>query len=139
MQRFFTLLCCLFFLFINANAQQTFPVNGPTDPRHITYAITNVRLYVDYKTVVDPATILIRDGLILEAGAGVTVPSDAVVYDYKGKTIYPSLIELVSDYGQPELKRPQGNFEDPQLLTNTKGAYDWNQAVKAEVDAYRSF
>ena len=34
-------------------------------------------------------------------------PSDAVVYDYKGKTIYPSLIELVSDYGQPELKRPQ--------------------------------
>ena len=27
----------------------------------------------------------------------------------------------------------------PQFISNTKGAYNWNQAVRAEYDAFRTF
>ena len=119
-------------------AQQTFPVNGTTDPKHITYAFTNAAIYVDYKTLFTQGTMIVRDGLILDVGDKLIIPSDAVVYDLKGKTIYPSLIDIYSDYGLPEVKRSQPS-DGPQLLSATKGAYNWNQSVRAEYDAYKNF
>ena len=120
-------------------AQVTFPVNGPTDPRHTTYVFTHARVFVDYKTVIDSATMVVRDGKIVDVGREVQIPQGAVVYDVPGRNIYPSLIDIHSDYGMPEVKRAN-NREDgsPQFLSNTKGAYNWNQAIKAEYDAYRS-
>ncbi len=121
-------------------AQATFPVNGPTDPRHTVFAFTNARIHVDYKTIVDSATLLIRDGKVLEVGKEVSVPKDAVVMDLGGKSIYPSLIDMHSDYGMPEVKREHATHETgPQFLSNTKGAYHWNQAIRSEYDAYRNF
>lgn len=121
-----------------AIAQATFPVNGPTDPRHTVFAFTHARIFVDYKTVVDSATLVIRDGKVLEVGREVAVPKEAVVFDLAGKTIYPSLIDIHSDYGMPEVKRAGGQDGGPQFLSNTKGAYHWNQAVRPEYDAYRN-
>ncbi|HNP47622.1 MAG TPA: amidohydrolase family protein [Bacteroidia bacterium] len=120
-------------------AQETFPVNGTTDPRHTTFAFTGVKIVVDENITLDSATLLVRDGRVLNSGKGISVPSDAVVFDLKGKCIYPSLVESFSDYGMPEVKRPSGGDGFPQFLSNTKGAYNWNQAVRAEFDAYRNF
>src|SRR6185295_3029982 len=92
----------LVFLSVQLNAQVTFPVNGPTDPKHITYAFTNAKVFTDYKTTIDNATLIIRDGYIVEVGAGASVPKDAVVYDLKGKYIYPSFIDMFTDYGMPD-------------------------------------
>src|SRR5580693_4879250 len=100
-------LLSAFLLSRTLNAQVTFPVNGPTDPKHITYAFTNAKIFTDYKTSIDNATLIIRDGLIVDAGKNVAVPKDAVVYDLKGKYIYPSLIDIFTDYGMPEQKKPQ--------------------------------
>src|SRR5207237_5576788 len=86
----------------------------------------------------DSATLIIRDGIILQAGKGINVPADAVVYDLKGKFIYPSFVDIFSDYGLPEVKKPQSS-EAPQLFTNIKGAYNWNQAIHSEYDAIKSF
>jgi imidazolonepropionase-like amidohydrolase len=110
------------------HAQVTFPVNGTTDPKHLTYAFTRAKIVVDYKTVIDSATLLVRDGVILDAGKGITVPADAVVYDVSGRTIYPSLIDIFSDFGIPQPgKASQNDAVLPQFLSNTKGAYSWNQ------------
>lgn len=134
-------MLCILFCF-PLKAQVTFPVNGPTDPRHITYAFTNAVIQVDWKTRLDSATLLIRDGIITDVGAGIVVPSDAVVTDLEGKYIYPSLIDIFSDYGLPEISRnrkPDDDEGSPQFLSNTKGAYGWNQAIRAEYDAGRNF
>ncbi|MFM2206956.1 MAG: hypothetical protein RL213_931 [Bacteroidota bacterium] len=123
-----------------AFAQATFPVNGAPDPRHTAFALKGARIFVDYKTVIDSATLLIKDGIILEVGREVAVPSEAVVLDVSGRTIYPSFIDIHSDYGMPEVKRaPGGDDGYPQFLSNTKGAYSWNQAVRAEYEGYRTF
>ena len=70
-----------------------------------------------------------------------TVPKDAASIDCKGKYIYPSFIDLISDYGitvaeQP--KRTRGFFQ-AQFVSDTKGAYGWNQAIRPETDASKIF
>ncbi|MFM7216473.1 MAG: amidohydrolase family protein, partial [Bacteroidota bacterium] len=140
MKRLLLSLAGLLLLLGSANAQVTYPVNGPSDPRHTLFAFTHCRIHVDYRTVVDSATLLVRDGIIQDVGKEIQVPADAVVYDLGGKTIYPSFIDLHSDYGMPEVKRPgYDETASPQFLSNTKGAYDWNQAVRPEGDAFRIF
>ncbi len=133
-----TLLLGILFYVKVAFSQQTFPVNGTTDPRHLTYALINATIYTDYKTSISAATLLVRDGAIEDVGQSVKVPDDAIVYDLKGKMIFPSFIDIFSDYGLPEVKKPFPN-ENPQMVTALKGAYNWNQAIRSEYDAANYF
>jgi len=137
-----TLLATLLFHAIFSTAQVTFPVNGVADPRDGCYAFTNATLVKDGATTITGATLIIRDGLIVGAGAGLALPKDAVIIDCKGKYIYPSFIDLYSDYGIPAPERQGRSFDfraPAQLTSNTKGAYDWNQAIHPETEGARLF
>ncbi len=138
MQKIYSLAIVALASCIQLKAQVTFPVNGTTDPKHLTYAFKNAKIFTDYKTSIDSATLIIRDGLIVDAGKNSSIPNDAVVYDLKGKFIYPSLIDIFSDYGLPEVPKRK-NEENPQFLSNTKGAYNWNQAIRPEYEANKNF
>ncbi|TAE23113.1 MAG: amidohydrolase [Cytophagales bacterium] len=118
-------------------AQTTFPRNGVYDERPGLYAFTNATIIVDAKTTLQNATLLIRDGRVEAVGTGITPPAGAVVADLKGRRIYPSLIDIDSDYGMPEVQRPRGGGfgAPPQLESNKKGPYYWNQAVQPENEA----
>ncbi len=138
MKRIYTLAIFVVASAIQSFAQITFPVNGTTDPKHLTYVFKNAKLFTDYKTSIDSATLIIRDGLISDAGKNLVIPKDAVVYDLKGKYIYPSLIDIFTDYGLPEAAKKKDR-ENPQFISNTKGAYGWNQAISPEYEAYKNF
>lgn len=124
-------------------AQETFQVNGVGDKRDGCYAFTNATIVKDAQTTLTNATLVIRDGKIVSVGNGVAIPKDAVVVDCKDKYIYPSFIDIFSDYGMPQQQRQQAggfNFNAPaQLTSNQKGAYGWNQALKSDVQAYKLF
>ncbi|HNR18767.1 MAG TPA: amidohydrolase family protein [Bacteroidia bacterium] len=119
--------------------QQTFPVNGINDNRHTVFAFSNAKIYVDYKTIIDSATLIIKDGYIVAVGKTIVIPKDAITYNLNGKYIYPSFIELYSDYGITEQRTKPKEGNTPQFLSNTKGAYGWNQAIRPEIDAYKYF
>jgi imidazolonepropionase-like amidohydrolase len=123
-------------------AQQTFPTAAPSDERTGLHAFTNATIYTDYKTRIEGATLLIRDGKVVAAGLNVTVPKDAATHDCSGKTIYPSFIDLyATDYGLPVPPRNEGGGfgRGPQPLSNKKGAYSWNQALRPEYNAAAEF
>ena len=125
-------------------AQSTFPINGVADPREHCYAFTHATIVKDGASTLSDATLIIRDGLIVGAGTGLAIPKDAVIIDCSGKYIYPSFIDLYSDYGMPVpdrgAGRPAFDFRAPaQIESNTKGAYNWNQAIHPETDASRLF
>ena len=122
-------------------AQETFPKNGAYDERPGRYAFTNATIVVDSKTTISNATLLIENGVIREVSKTVKIPVGTVVVDLKGKYIYPSLIDLDSDYGMPEVKveRRGGGRQTPQLESNKKGAYGWNQAIQPEINASQLF
>ncbi|GAC1394991.1 MAG: amidohydrolase family protein [Sediminibacterium sp.] len=123
-------------------AQETFPVNGIADKRQGCYAFTNATIVQNTRSTIQKATLVIRDGKILAVGTAVSTPKDAVVIDCRGKYIYPSFIDIYTDYGVPlPIHQLTGfNYNAPaQFTSNTKGAYGWNQALKPEVDAARLF
>jgi imidazolonepropionase-like amidohydrolase len=130
-----------------STAQSTFPVNGVADPREHCYAFTHATIVKDGATTLSDATLVVRDGLIVGAGTGLAIPKDAVVIDCSGKYIYPSFIDLYSDYGMPVPERGAGRGSNPldffrapaQMESNTKGAYNWNQAIHPETDASHLF
>ncbi|MBZ4190478.1 amidohydrolase family protein [Niabella beijingensis] len=120
-----------------AASQVTFPVNGVADPRSGSFAFTNATIVKDPSTTLQKATLVIKEGRIVSVGNG-SIPRDAVVVDCKGKYIYPSLIDSYSDYGLPEVQRQGGSFAffgPQQFNSNTKGPYNWNQAIHSEVNA----
>ncbi len=138
------LLIGLLSLALFSPAQTTFPVNGVADPREGCYAFTHAIVVKDGLTETSNSTLIIRDGLIIGVGSGLTPPKDAVVIDCSGKYIYPSFIDIYSEYGIPVSERPRGgtgfDFRAPaQMNSNTKGAYNWNQAIHPETDASKIF
>ena len=121
-----------------AQAQETFIVNGTHNKNHNAFVFTNATIHIDYQTVLDNAGLLIQDGKIIAVG-DVVAPKNATIYDLKGKHIYPSLIDLYSDYGITKPVKAKSHRQGPQIETNTKGAYNWNQAIKPEVEAGKLF
>lgn len=132
----FSLMANAFF----AHSQETATVNGVADIRNKTYAFTNANIVNDAQTTLPNTTLVIKNGKIVSVGGA--IPSDAVVIDCTGKFIYPSFIDLYSDYGVPVPVRQARGFDffaAPQFNSNTKGAYGWNQAIKTEVNAANIF
>ncbi|MCC9135432.1 amidohydrolase family protein [Pontibacter silvestris] len=140
-KRFLTIAACLALgVAGNVVAQETFPRNGVYDERPGLVALTNATIHTDYKTTVSNATLLIRNGQVEAVGTKVKVPAGAVVVDAKGKHIYPGLVDMYSDYGLPEVKiEKRGWGSPPQMESEKKGAYNWNQAIRPETNASELF
>ncbi len=128
----------VFYASLFAQTETTFPTNGPDDYREHIHAFTNATIYKDYKTKIENATLVIKDGKVVDAGTNVTIPQGAIVHDMKGKFIYPSFIDIYSGYGLPDVKKAQRN-DGPQMESNIKGAYGWNQAIHADYNAIKDF
>ncbi len=126
-------------------AQETYPLNDVANPKKDCYAFTNAGIVKDAQTTLQNATLVIRQGKIEAVGNNIAIPKDAVVIDCSGKYIYPSFIDIYSDYGIQSIAVQQtaggaaAFFRTQQLTSNTKGAYGWNQAIKSETEAYKIF
>jgi len=138
MKKLLSFISLPFLLLASANAQQTLYTNGTHDVRHNYYAFTHAHIYQDYATVLDDATLLIKDGNIVDIGTAVIIPQGTVVYDCKGKTIYPSFIDLYTNYGMPA-PLPQIRRGGTQLGSATPGAYAANQAIRSQNNAENIF
>ena len=117
----------------------TFPKNDIADDRPNVYAFTNATIYVDAQTVIESATLLIKGNYITAVGKDLKIPANAVVIDCKGKRIYPSFVEIESDYGMPEVKRGGGGFFSGTPDSQKKGAFAWNAALQPENNAESIF
>lgn len=129
---FYLLLFCVFKLY----AQTTFPTNGAPYNPHTLFAFINANLFIDYETHITNASLLIKDGKVIDAGKDISIPTQAIIFDLNGKFIYPSFIDLYSNYG---LGETHSTNQDSKFIANNKGAYGWNQAIKSDIDASKLF
>ncbi len=72
---------------------------GAADAQVSTVAIQNARIVPVSGAVLDSGTIVVAGGLIQDVGAGAVVPAEAVVIDGTGLTVYPGLIDAMTDFG----------------------------------------
>jgi imidazolonepropionase-like amidohydrolase len=65
-------------------------------------AIRNARVVTVSGPVLSKGTVLVRDGLIAAVGASVDIPKDAWIIEGEGLTVYPGLIDALSNWGIPD-------------------------------------
>lgn len=87
-------------------AQAQIGVADPAAPG--TYAITNARIVPVSGPAIERGTIVIRNGLIAAVGAAVTAPADARVIDGAGLTVYPGVIDALSNTAIPAPRQAGG-------------------------------
>ncbi|MBB5437295.1 imidazolonepropionase-like amidohydrolase [Pedobacter sp. AK017] len=134
------LLLFAFLLAVNyLFAQQTYPVNGTYDIRQGLYAFTNASIVISAQKTISNGTLLIKGQTIQATGSGLAIPKGYVVIDLKGKFIYPSLIDAFTSYGMPEATRTGSSGRQSIFTSTKKGAYGWNEAIKAETQASTMF
>ncbi len=127
---------------VATNAQESFPINGVRDVRLGLYAFTNATIVQNSTSKIEKGTLLIKQGKIIAVGATVAVPAEAVVVDCNEKYIYPSFVDPFTEYGVGGAKRTAGGFNygaPAQFISNKPGAYNWNQAIRPEINAYEIF
>ena len=143
-QRWCTILTFLFLPTGWVLAQIT-PTTGLRENTPTVHAFTNARIVTAPGKVIAQGTVVIRSGIIEAVGENVTVPADARVWDMKGLTLYPGLIEISSDIGMPKSQQtPPGSSTDlaptPQQQTDKpKGAVHWNAKMHADFSADQEF
>lgn len=136
------LLLVLSFVFIlsQVKAQETFPTNGLSDKRPNKYLLKNATVHQQPGVVLEQVSVLIEGEKIIAVGKSIIDTQGSVEIDLKGKHIYPGFIDPNSSYGMPEVKKPSGsNYYNTRFDSDKPGAYAWNEAVKAEVDAAAVF
>ncbi|HRP07063.1 MAG TPA: hypothetical protein PLL69_01115, partial [Gemmatimonadales bacterium] len=73
-----------------------------------TWAIQGARIEPVSAPAIANGTVVIRDGLIVAAGASVAVPADARVIDGAGLTVYPGFIDSYGSLGIPSQQQGGG-------------------------------
>lgn len=131
------ILCLICFITLQILAQIK-PQNGIATSNPEFIAIKNVAVYISPNQKIKDGIILISNGRISDIGKKVTIPKNAVVYDFEGKTIVPAFIELYTNIGMPQTI-DKSYSQRPQIETSKKGAYYWNEAIHPEIEANSLF
>lgn len=82
------------------------------------HALVDARVVVHPDKILERATVVVRDGVVTEVG-DVQPPADARIWDLRGRTLYPGLIEA---YFDPEAgKRGKERSRDEARESSAKG------------------
>ncbi|MFZ9002835.1 MAG: amidohydrolase family protein [Robiginitalea sp.] len=120
-------------------AQKYFPKNDGVKATNNNYTVlTNARIHISPGQVIDNGTLLIHDGKIVSVGKRVEIPSNSIVMDLSGKSVYPSFIDVFSSFGVEQPKRRPGSGRSAQYGPSREGYY-WNDHIMPEQDAISAY
>ena len=130
------LALCVSFIGIS---QEYFPKNDGVKETNANYtAFTNATLFVSPTKKIKNATLLIKEGKVVQSGKKVSIPNNTVIVDLDGKYIYPSFIDPYTDFGVKKPERARGNGRSPQYSATREGFY-WNDHIMPEKNAIDQF
>ncbi|MEW2921547.1 amidohydrolase family protein [Muricauda sp. ANG21] len=120
-------------------AQEYFPKNDGVKAKNSNYrAFTNAKIYVTPSEVIQNGTLLIQNGKVVQVGKSVNIPKNAIVEDLQGKFIYPSFIDVFSDFGVKKPEKADAKGRSSQYEPTREGYY-WNDHIMPENDAIAQF
>ncbi|MBG7628911.1 MAG: amidohydrolase, partial [Bacteroidetes bacterium] len=121
------------------NAQEYFPTNTGVKTSNTNYiAFKNAKIIVSPTETIQNGVLLIKNGKIIDVGNSINLPKNVLVIDLKGKSIYPSFIDVYSDFGISIEKPSNSSRSNPQYDTKRVGYY-WNDHLMPENDAITKF
>ena len=110
-------LTLLFLIFscVTTFGQETFPLNGVKENFQPIFAFTNAHIIISPEKEIKKGILIIQGNKIMTVDSNVTIPKGAIIKDLDGDYLYPSFIDLYTDYGLKKLKK-----ESITIARNTK-------------------
>ena len=133
------LLFCFLLLTISLHSQDYFPTDsGVKTTENTLIAFTNATIYVTPEEVLKKGTLLIKDGKVVQVGKNVKIPKGAKIVNLLGKTVYPSFIDLYSDFG---IKKPKSTIRRSRIAqyNASREGYYWNDHIRPDVNPIKDF
>lgn len=123
------------------NAQETFPVNGTVEKHLVRTVFEHAVVHVSATEVLTDASVVLYQGRIEAVGpTGTVIVQEPVVRnDLTGFHLYPSFVEVNSDLGMPKAQEERRASRGPQYVSDKKGAFGWNEAIRPETHAASLF
>ena len=138
MQKTITTLLLVFTINI-IFSQDYFPTNDGISFNNSNYTLfTNAKIHSSHKNIIDGGSMLIKDGKIIAVGKTVDIPENSIIINLKGKSIYPSFIDIYSKFGIKSPDRNSSGRRSPQY-NNTRDGYYWNDHIRPEQNAIDFF
>ncbi len=127
----------LFLICVHLCAWSQQNASSISDQRNQVFAFTHATIFQDVDTKVENATLLIEKDQIIAVGKDVQIPKHAKVIDLQGKYIYPSFIDVYTNFG---VQKPTSSVSKTlQYDVSHKKALVLNDALHPEIDAYQTF
>ena len=127
------------FVSFASHAQDYFPTNkGVKTENSKQIMLTGATIHMNPLQKLDNGMLLIENGKVKAVGTALRIPKNAVVVDFKGKHIYPSFVELHSDFGIAAVKSKSSGRRSVQYNANRKGYY-WNDHIIPDYDSSSDF
>jgi imidazolonepropionase-like amidohydrolase len=129
----------LFFLSLTSiQAQEYFPTNTGVKTKDLNYqAYTHATIFLNSDTVIENATLLEQNGKVIAVGTDVVIPKNTRVYDKKGLYIYPSFIDLHTNFGVKTPNR-KGGGRSAQYEAGREGYY-WNDHILSDYNSFDDY
>ena len=121
------------------NSQEYFPNNESVQNKNNNYTVfTNAKIYVTPTQIVEKGSLLIQNGKVISVGNNISIPKNCTTVNLEGKSIYPSFIDIYTDFG---VEKPKANPNQTRgaLYDTKREGYYWNENIRSEVNAYENF
>lgn len=131
---------------VYVQAEQTKPWPGLREHTPHVHAFVGARIVTSPGQIIESGTLVIQGDRITAVGDNVRPPADARVWNWKGKTIYPGLIDLYTQLGIGHISSsarrsgPPGRSSDAESeKEQPRGALYWNAKIRPERSAAELF
>jgi len=120
------------------SAQVYFPNNESVQSRNNNFtAFVNAKIIVSPTLTIDKGILLIQNGRVVNVGTNVTIPKNCTTINLEGKSIYPSFIDIYTNFG---MEKPQrSGYNNSPLYDTKRQGYYWNEHIRSELNAYEKF
>jgi len=131
-----------------AVSQNNFPVEGISDERPGIYGLTGASVIMSYDSEPAELDILIVKGRIEAIARNIKFPKGTNIIHLEGKTIYPSFIDIYTNYGVSGNKTGAGDPGNISVRQMQRGGRQegqsrvadyWNQGIHESYDVLSEF
>lgn len=120
-------------------SQEYFPVNESIKTTNDKFtAFTNAIIHISPTQTIENGTLLINKQKIVSSGKNVSIPKNTMIIDLKGKHIYPSFIDMYTNFGIEKTKRNTNTSRRPQYDASREGYY-WNDHIMPDQRGFDDF
>ena len=129
----------LFLFGLSLYSQDYFPKNdGIKTPKTQYTAFINATIFKTPSQKIENGKMLIKGDKIIAIGKEISVPKNTKIIDLKGLFIYPSFVDIYTDFGITLPKKIKPSRIRPQWDSNRDGYY-WNDHIRPETKAISFF